>query len=212
MQMIATQAGRRSAVLISDMNQPLGHAVGNALEVKEVIAFLRQDKATDPGLYEHCLTAAAHMLVLGNRAADLNAGRTLAQEALGSGKAWEHFHRLIARQGGDIKYIDDPSRLPSARLVETVPAPQSGYLREINARMVGETAVNLGAGRAKKGDPIDHAVGIIIHHKVGDRVEKDEPLVTIHANDEAKLEAAREFLLRAHTWSETSVEPQPLFY
>jgi pyrimidine-nucleoside phosphorylase len=96
--------------------------------------------------------------------------------------------------------------------VETVPAPRSGYLSGIQARIVGEMAVLLGAGRSKKGEEIDHRVGILIHHKVGDRVEQGEPLFTIHANDQDRLSQAREELLRAHSWSDARVGPLPLFY
>ncbi len=212
MQMIAEKAGRRAAFLLSDMNQPLGHAVGNALELKEAISLLTSSGETEPGLYEHCLTVAAHMLALGRRAADVQAGYEMAQNALKSGQAWHHFRQLVARQGGNPAVIDDPSLLPTARLVETVPAPQSGYLQVIDAYQIGGAAVKLGAGRAKKGDPIDHAVGVLVHHKVGDRVTKGQPLVTIHANDETKLAAARQSLLEAHSWSDTPVARLPLFY
>lgn len=212
MEMIAQQAGRRSAVLLSDMNQPLGHAVGNALEVKEAIALLTASEKIDAGFYEHCLAVAAHMLALGRQAADVESGRRMAQGALQSGKAWACFRLLVEKQGGDVAVIDDPALLPTAHLIETIPAPQSGYIQGIHARMVGETAVRLGAGRAKKGDPIDHAVGIIVHHKVGDQVTRGQALVTIHANDAVQLEAAQQSLLEAHTWSDTPVEPLPLFY
>jgi len=212
MQRIADGVGRRSAVLLSDMNQPLGCAVGNALELKEAIGLLTSTGKIDAGFREHCLTVSAHMLALGNHAADVKTGYRMAQDALQSGAAWEHFRRVVARQGGDLAVIDDPSLLPNARWVETIPAPHSGYLRAVNARIVGETAVRLGAGRAKKGDPIDHAVGIIVHHKVGDQVAKGDPLATIHANDETKLQVARQSVLEAHAWSDTPVEPLPLFY
>jgi pyrimidine-nucleoside phosphorylase len=212
MQRIADGVGRRSAVLLSDMNQPLGCAVGNVLELKEAIGLLTSTGEIDAGFREHCLTVSAHMLVLGRRAADVQTGCLMVQQALQSGRAWERFRQLVARQGGDLAVIDNPSLLPNARWVETVPAPQSGYVRGVNARIVGETAVRLGAGRAKKGDPIDRAVGVIVHHKVGDQLAKGGPLVTIHANDKTQLEAARQSLLEAHTWSDAPVERLPLFY
>jgi len=108
--------------------------------------------------------------------------------------------------------VDEPAKLPKARLIETVAAPRSGYLREINAQTVGETSVELGAGRVKKSDTVDPAVGIIIQHKVSDYLEKGEPLFSIHANDEKRLADARERLLEAHVWSDKKVEPLPLFY
>jgi pyrimidine-nucleoside phosphorylase len=108
--------------------------------------------------------------------------------------------------------VDHPERLPAARLIETVKAQQSGWLSAIHAREVGETAVDLGAGRARKGDSIDHAVGIVIHGKVGDRLKAGDDLFTVHANDRQRLEAAKSRLLAAHEWSEQECDPLPLFY
>jgi pyrimidine-nucleoside phosphorylase len=207
---IAVSAGRRCTALLSDMNQPLGQAVGNALEVREAIHTLHGKGPED--FREHCLVAAAHMLVLGQKAGDESEGRSMAEEALDGGGAWERFTALIAAQGGDVSYVEDPDRLPKASRIETIPAPRGGYLRQINARIVGETAVLLGAGREKKGDPIDHAVGIEIFHNVGDRIEEGQPLFAVHANEEGKLQEARQRLLDAHIWSDSPVEPLPLFY
>jgi pyrimidine-nucleoside phosphorylase len=207
---IAVSAGRRCTALLSDMNQPLGQAVGNALEVREAIHTLHGKGPED--FREHCLVAAAHMLVLGQKAGDASEGRSMAEEALDGGGAWERFTALIAAQGGDVSYVEDPDRLPKASRIETIPAPRGGYLRQINARIVGETAVVLGAGREKKGDPIDHAVGIEIFHNVGDRIEEGQPLFAVHANEEGKLQEARQRLLDAHIWSDSPVEPLPLFY
>lgn len=144
------------------------------------------------------------------------------ESALNDGSAWERFRALVKAQGGDVSYVDDPSRLPQASSVETVPAPRSGYLREVNASVVGETAVLLGAGRAVKGDPIDHAVGVLVYRKVGDFIEEGEPLFTIHANHNPKLTGyqdvselvagARQRMLAAHKWSDDPVEPLPHIY
>jgi pyrimidine-nucleoside phosphorylase len=207
---IARSAGRRCTALISDMNQPLGQSVGNALEVREAIETLHGRGPAD--FREHCLVAAAHMLVLGQKAVDESEGRVKAMEALDGGRAWERFTALIAAQGGDVRYIENPDLFPKANRIETVAAPRSGYLSQIKARAVGETAVLLGAGREKKGDPIDHAVGIEIFHNVGDQVEEGEPLFAVHANDDGKLEEARGRLLEAHLWSESPIQPLPLFY
>ena len=207
---IAVSAGRSCTALLSDMNQPLGQAVGNALEMREAIETLHGRGPAD--FREHCLVVAAHMLLLGHKASSESEGRSQAAEALDSGGAWERFKALVAAQGGDLAYIEEPDRLPKARMIETVPAPQGGYLSQINARIIGETAVVLGAGRAKKGDPIDHAVGIEVLRQVGDRVEAGQPLFTVHANDEGKLVEARRRLLEAHHWSERPVDPLPLFY
>lgn len=207
---IAHLAGRKAVALLSDMNQPLGHAVGNALEVREAIQTLHGGGPAD--FREHCLVVAGHMLALGGVAPNEQAGRALARQALDGGRAWERFKALVAAQGGDLSYVTDPDRLPRAPLVQATPAPRSGYLSGINARTVGETSVLLGGGRAKKSDAIDYSVGIEIFHKVGDRVEAGAPLFAVHARSQAELDDASQRLLEAHTWSDTPVEPLPLFY
>ncbi|HID89962.1 MAG TPA: thymidine phosphorylase [Anaerolineae bacterium] len=207
---IGQRVGRRVVALISDMNQPLGWAVGNALEVREAIETLHGGGPAD--FREHCLVVAAEMLALGGKAADPEEGRRLAADAIASGAAWAKFRAMVEAQGGDLSVVDDPDRLPRARLIEPAPAPAGGYLQRVNAAEVGLAVVDLGGGREKKEDTIDHAVGVVTHHKVGDRIEKGEPLFTIHANDEHRLAMARERLLAAHTIGPEPVEPLPLFY
>jgi len=188
----------------------LGHAVGNALELREAIETLHGKGPLD--FREHCLVVSSHMLVMGKKASNLDDAREMAEHALDNGGAWERFRALVIAQSGDVRFVDEPDRLPKASIIEQVASPQSGYLRVIHAREVGETSVELGAGRARKGDAIDHAVGIEIHHKVGDRVEKGAPLFTIYANDTARQEHARQRLLYAHQWSNVPCPPLPLFY
>ena len=118
----------------------------------------------------------------------------------------------LQAQGGDVSFVDHPEKLPQARLVQTVNASRSGWLSEVNARDIGEASVALGAGRARKSDPVDHAVGFLILRKVGDRVEQGEPLFVVHADDEAKAAAARDAVLAAHAFSDVPVPPLPLFY
>jgi len=207
---IAEGSGRKAVALLSDMNQPLGRAVGNALEVREAIDTLQNNGPED--FVEHCLVVTAYMLALGCTVQDAEEGRILAEKALENGAAWEKFKTLIEVQGGDIGYLDDPGRFPKAPLVETLVSPRSGYLKMIDARTVGETSVDLGAGRAKKSDSIDHAVGIEVLHKVGDYVDQGQPVYIVHANTQERLTAARERLFTALAWSETPVEPLPLFY
>ena len=207
---IASLAGRRAIALLSDMNQPLGEAVGNALEVKEAIATLHGGGPAD--FREHCLKVAAHMLILGGKAATEAEGRALAERTIADGSAWKAFRTLVQAQGGDVAYIDDPERLPKARLQEALTAPHAGYIARVHARLVGEAAVVLGAGREKKGDPIDHAVGIMVHKKVGDAVNAGEPVLTLHANDEARLAEAKAMLQEAIAVVEQPVEPLPHFY
>jgi pyrimidine-nucleoside phosphorylase len=207
---IGKLAGRDVIALLSDMNQPLGFAVGNSLEVIEAIDALKGGGPAD--FREHCLHVSAYMLVLGKRAKDLVEGRVMAEKAIANGSAFEKFRVLVQAEGGDVSYVDNISKFPRAKFVEVVSAPRSGFLSQIQARSVGEAAVTLGAGRAKKSDPVDHAVGFVIHHKVGDRVEKGEPLFTIHANDEAKLAEAHRVVLAAHGFSDQPVPKLPLFY
>jgi pyrimidine-nucleoside phosphorylase len=207
---IAKLTGRRAIALLSDMNQPLGRTAGNVLEVREAIETLHGAGPAD--FREHCLTIATHMLSLGGVAADEQDARQKALTVLDGGQAWERFRTLVGTQGGDVTFIDQPELLANAPLVETSPAPQSGYLAGIHAREVGETVVELGGGRAKKTDTIDHSVGVEVLHKVGDQVEEGEPLFTIHANSAEKLDQARDRVLSAHSWSDEAVEPLPLFH
>ncbi len=207
---IAKQVNRKAVALLSDMNQPLGNAVGNALEVKEAIDTLQGGGPKD--FREHCLQVAGNLLLLGKAAGTLRAAKQRAAAALEDNSAFERFRQLVIAQGGDVSYVDEPSKLPTAQFIEEVPSPRAGYLKWIDAKEVGETSVELGAGRLKKGEPIDHAVGIVVHHKVGDKVEKGEPLFTLHAHDKAKLTSARQRILAAHLWSPTKVKPLPLFY
>ena len=207
---IGELAGREVVALLSDMNQPLGFAVGNSLEVIEAIDTLKGGGPKD--FREHCLHVSAYMLVLGKRVNDLAEGRVMAEKAIADGSAFEKFRVLVQAQGGDVSYVDDPSKFPRAKFVEVVNAPRSGSISQVHARSVGEASVTLGAGRAKKSDIVDHAVGFVIHKKVGDRVQMGEPLFTIHANDESKLVEAREMVLAAHLFSENAISPLPLFY
>ena len=203
-------AGRKTVALLSDMNQPLGSAVGNSLEMIEAIELLRGHAPKD--YYEHCLHVTAHVLLLGQRAKDLDEGRAMAEKSITDGSALEKFRVLVQAQGGDVSYVDDISKFARAKYVEVVNAPRSGFISQVHARLVGEASVALGAGRSQKSDPIDHAVGFLIHKKVGDKVEKGEPLFGIHANNEEKLIEARASVLAAHSFSDEFVSPLPLFY
>jgi pyrimidine-nucleoside phosphorylase len=207
---IGKLAGREVVALLSDMNQPLGDAVGNSLEVVEAIEALHGGGPAD--FREHCMHVSAHMLVLGRIAPDLETARRMAEDAIASGKAFEELRILVQAQGGDVSFVDEPGKFPKANHVEVVKADRTGFLFQVHARLIGEASVVLGAGRTKKSDPVDHAVGIIIHHKVGDRVEKGEPLFTIHANDAGRLAEARESVRLAFGWSDKAVERLPLFY
>ena len=145
---IGDLAGRKTICLLSDMNQPLGHAVGNALEVIEAIDTLRGGGPND--FREHCLHVSAHMLVIGKRAKDLDEGRRMAEQAIANGSAFEKFRVLVQAQGGDISYVDDPDEFPRAKFIEVVNAPRSGWLAQVDARSVGEASVKFRWGARQK--------------------------------------------------------------
>ncbi len=207
---IGQHAQRRVIAVISDMNQPLGHAVGNALEVKEAIATLQGGGPED--FREHCLEVGGYLLRLAGKARSQSAARAQLAAALANGAAWEKFKQLVVAQGGDVAAVEHPDRLPTAPLIEEVAAPRTGYLARVDAREIGLCSVDLGAGRAKKGDPIDHSVGLVVYHKVGDRVRKGQPLFAIHANSAESLAAARQRVLAAHRFTPHPVKPLPMFY
>lgn len=210
---IGNGAGRDVIAVLSDMNQPLGQAVGNVVEVREAIDTLKGQGI--PDFWEHCLVIAQYMLQLagqGERWVDAEETRAYLTDQLKSGKALDKFKQLIESQGGDASSIDDPSKLPTANIIEEITAPTDGYIAQMGANHVAQAALELGAGRAKKEDVIDLAVGVIVHKNVGDTIKQGEVLFTIHANDSAKLEASKVHLERAVAYSDTPVDPLPLFY
>ncbi len=206
---IGRRAGRTLTARITDMSQPLGRAVGNALETQEAIATLRGEGP--PDFTALILEEAGHLLALCGRAADAAAGKQLAEQALASGAALAKFAAFVAAQGGDPAVVEDPTRLlPQAPVCHALRSPRSGFLAAANARIFGETAVMLGGGRARKEDVIDHSVGVVLHAKVGDAVHAGDPLCTIHARTQAEAAAATARLLTAYAWSETPVTPPAL--
>ncbi|MED2010883.1 pyrimidine-nucleoside phosphorylase [Brevibacillus borstelensis] len=207
---IGTQVGRRTVAVISDMNQPLGFAVGNALEVKEAIDTLAGRGPKD--LTELALAIGAHMLVLGELVADVEEGRKRLEEIMDSGKAVEKLAQMIEAQGGNKEDVYNPDRLPKASLTAEVKASQDGYISAIDAETVGHASVVLGAGRLTKEMPIDLAVGIVLAKKRGDQVRKGDVLATVHANDEKLLKQAVEELKGAYTYDSESLIDQPLIY
>ena len=207
---IANTTGRKAGAILSDMNQPLGNAVGNTLELIEAIQTLRGGGPAD--FREHCLYLAGYMLVLSGFVADEKAGRDLAENVLDNERALECFTAMVAAQGGDVTYIEQPDRFHRATQIKDVYSPRAGYLKEINAQIIGEIVVRLGGGRSRKGDPLDYRVGIIVHCKVGDRIEKGQTLFTIHASRENDLIEAESDLLKGCKWSDDPVNPLPHFY
>jgi pyrimidine-nucleoside phosphorylase len=210
---IGQDAGRDVIAVLSDMNQPLGEAVGNALEVAEAIAVLAGGGPAD--LRAHSFAIADDMLLLageGTRWTDPDERRSALDDALNSGRALDAFKRLIAAQGGDTRMIDDPSRLPTAAIEETVTAPDSGVIAHVDALGVARAAMRLGAGREQKGDPIDWAVGVRVHAKVGDAVAAGAPLATVHANRAETVADAVGLLRAAFEIGQSPAAPLPLFY
>lgn len=210
---IGVGAGREMVALLSDMNQPLGFAVGNALEVREAIDALNGGGPAD--LREHCLAVGAHMVRLGRRdTSEYVMAETMAELAdlLNDGGGLAKFRELVAAQGGDVGMIDDPATLPQARLQEHVFAAESGFVAQVHPLLVAQASLELGAGRTRKGDAIDPAVGVVVHHKVGDHVQLGDVMFTVHANDEAGLDRALDLLERAPVYRERPQEPLPTFY
>lgn len=205
---IGNRVGRRTVAIVTDMDQPLGRAVGNALEVKEAIDALKG--AGPPDLLELCLALGSTMLLLAGRSASLEDGRSQLHKLLESGKALEKFEELISAQGGDPRVTGEGWRLPAANSVQDIAAPLAGYVQAINAAEVGRSAMLLGAGREKKDARIDLSVGLVLNKKVGDPVQAGESLAAIHANDLGQLEQVKETVLRAYTIGLKNPEPRPL--
>lgn len=186
---IGTSVDRRTVAVITEMDQPLGNAVGNALEVREAIYTM---KGQGPEDFSHlCRELGAIMLVLGEKAESLEQGRKLVDSMISSGKVAEKFREFVENQGGNPQVVDSPEDLlPRAEYTVEVFAETSGYIEKLAAEQIGVSAMLLGAGRAKKEDRIDPAVGIVLHKKVGDRVEKGERIATFHVNSRRNIDAA----------------------
>lgn len=197
--------GRKVAALITDMSQPLGFSVGNALEVKEALWCLGGGESQD--LMEVTYALGAEMLVLGGRVKDLHEGTERLHEVVASGEALETFQRLIEAQGGDPKVVDDPGLLPEAAVMLPVTAPKDGYIARMNCLEIGLASAALGAGRLRLEDEIDPAVGLVFSKRVRDRVKGGEPIVIVHANDRAKGEACVQRIMSAIQIGEIAFKP-----
>jgi pyrimidine-nucleoside phosphorylase len=193
---------------LTDMDQPLGRAVGNSLEVKEAIATLRGDGP--PDLLALTRVAAVEMLILGGKARDRIAALRRIDAALADGSGFAKFRELVVAQGGDARMVDEPGRLPSAPRVETLLAGRTAYVRRIAADEVGLASVRLGAGREQKGQPIDHRTGIVLHAKVGARVERGAAFAEVHHAGRPADRAAIEQVREAFAWSARPVVPRKL--
>jgi pyrimidine-nucleoside phosphorylase len=188
--------GKNVVALLTDMNQPLGRMAGNAMEVVESIEVLSGGGPAD--LRELCLELAAWMFYLGERVKTLDEGRRLSADLIASGQAREKFREIVGLQGGDMRVVDDPRRLSRARQTLDVTSPADGYIFETQCEQLGVACVVLGGGREKKEDTVDPAVGLTFHKRIGDAVERGEPLCTLHYNAEARLEEARRLVETAY--------------
>ena len=193
---IGNAAGRRTIAVISDMDQPLGRAVGNALEVKEAIATLQGQGPED--FVELCLTLGSHMLLAGGKAQTAEEARHRLETAIADGSALKKLAEFVEAQGGDSAAVYDPERLPKAAIIQPVPAPKGGYVQHIACDEIGICSLILGGGRETKESDIDLSVGLILEKKVGDRVSEGEPLAYLHGNDLQKLETAQARFLEAY--------------
>jgi pyrimidine-nucleoside phosphorylase len=184
--------GKQMVALITDMDQPLGNMIGNALEVVEVVEVLLGGGPED--LRQLCLELAGWMLYLGGVTDSVAAGKKQSQQLIASGKAFDKFRQMVELQGGDPRTIDDPKKLPQAQQTIKVSSPRSGYVVSVQCEQVGTACVILGGGREHKEDSVDPTVGIVLHKKVGEAVSADEPLATIYYNAESRAERARQLI------------------
>jgi pyrimidine-nucleoside phosphorylase len=199
---------KKVVAILTSMEEPLGWAVGNALEVKEAIKTLRGQGP--PDLEEVTLTLGSWMLYLGAKAKNLIEARRILQDCLFTGKALEKFRQMIKAQGGNGGVVDDENMLPRAPGIKGFKSPQKGYVKSIKAELIGKASVALGAGRRFLGEPLDPAVGIILNKKVGEKVEKGEPLAFFHYREESKLRLALELAKEAYTLGDKIPPKKPL--
>lgn len=193
---LGKNAGRNTVAVVSDMDQPLGNAVGNALEVEEAIETLRGKGPED--FTELCLTLGSLMLVMGGKAQSQEQGRGMLKQVISDGSALDKLAEFVKAQGGDERMVYEPQLLPKAKLVEPVLSPQDGYVEKLVCDEVGICSLILGGGRETKESIIDLSVGILLEKKVGSFVKKGDVLAHLHANDEVKLKTAKERLLKAY--------------
>jgi pyrimidine-nucleoside phosphorylase len=203
--------GKQVVALITDMDQPLGCMIGNALEVVEAVDILRGEGPED--LRQLCLELAGWMLHLGGVSGTVAEGKKRSEKLIGSGEALDRFRQMVALQGGDPRAIDDPKKLPQAHHTMMLSSPKSGHLASLQCEQVGTACVILGGGRERKEDAVDPAVGIVLHKKVGDAVSAGEPLATIYYNADNKALRARQMMEQSYTINDSPMlESRPLIH
>ena len=201
---IGKLANRETVCILTNMDEPLGHAVGNSLEVIEAIQFLKGDMPED--VKEVVLELGAYMVKLAGKEEDIEENKAKLLENIENGKGYEKFIQLVENQGGDSSYIKDTNLFPKANYIEKGYSQKDGYIQSMNAKEIGKIVCDLGAGRIRKEDSIDNAVGIVLNKKVSDKVEKGDTLVTIYANSKEKLEEAKKKLLEVIKIEEQEIE------
>jgi pyrimidine-nucleoside phosphorylase len=202
--------GKKVVALITDMDQPLGRTAGNAMEIAECIDVLAGVGPAD--LRELCLELAGWMFFLGQRTPNVAEGRRLVEEMITSGRARDKFREIVRLQGGDARVVDEPKRLPQARAKVDVNAANAGFVAAIDCEKLGIACGVLGGGREKKEDKIDAAVGLEFHRRLGDRVERGAPLVTLHYNGDARLAEARQLVESSYRIGEKAPAPRQLVH
>ena len=203
--------GKKVVALITDMDQPLGCMIGNALEVVEVVEILRGEGPED--LRQLCVELGGWMLHLGGVASTVEEGKKHSSELINSGKALEKFRQMVELQGGDAGVIDDPKKLPQARHKLTVSSEKNGHITSLQCEQIGTACVILGGGRERKEDSVDPAVGIVLHKKVGDRVAAGETVATIHYNAETRAKRARQLIEASCTITDAALSAKrPLIH
>ena len=205
---VGNKLGRRFCALITAMDQPLGRMAGNALEVRQAIEVLRGEGP--PDLREVTLALGAELLILAGEEGDAEAAKARLEGLIESGAAWEKFRELVSTQGGDLKAIENPDLLPRAREVVEVPSPAAGYVQRLSARKVGIAAGLLGAGREVKGQAVDPAAGVELLAKVGDEVEKGQPLARLHVGRPDRVEEVKRLIKEAYAVGPERPTPRPL--
>ncbi|WP_202076817.1 pyrimidine-nucleoside phosphorylase [Caldalkalibacillus salinus] len=207
---IGKEIGRETTAIISDMSQPLGKAVGNALEIKEAIDTLQGKGPRD--LEELCLTLGSHMLTLAGKADSIEAAREQLVETMQNGQALDTLANMVEAQGGYKEQVYDPDQLPQASDVVEVTAPADGYIEQIDAEEIGRAASKLGAGRETKESKIDLAVGVMLQKKVGEQVKKGDVLVSLHYNQESHVKEATDQILQAYRIADSEQKEPSLIY
>ena len=209
---IGSSLGRKTVAIITDMNRPLGMAIGNGLEMKEAIEVLTGKVPLDDPLVRVCMVLGSEMLLLAGLADSRGKAEEMLEEALVSGRGYEKLRAMLAAMGGDVRCADNPELLVRTSTIKPVYADKAGYISEMDARKLGMASCLLGAGRLRKEDRIDPAVGILMKKRCGDYLGADEPFAYLYVNNDEKLDEALEMIREAVAVSDSAPNEVPLVY